>query len=56
MSAIGKRIYSSELKLQVVLEALQSDEIDAEFARAYDVHLVTLSISRQTFFIDIAQI
>ena len=38
-----KRTYSSEFKLQVVLEALQSDGTDAEVARAYDIHPVTLS-------------
>ena len=35
--------YTPEFKLQVVLEALQSDGTDAEVARAYDVHPVTLS-------------
>ena len=40
---MGQRTYSSEFKLQVVLEALQSDGTDAEVARAYDVHPVTLS-------------
>ena len=40
---MGKRTYSSDFKLQVVLEALQSEGTDAEVARAYDVHPVTLS-------------
>jgi transposase-like protein len=40
---MGKRTYSSEFKLQVVLEALQAEGTDAEVARAYDVHPVTLS-------------
>ena len=40
---MGNRTYSREFKLQVVLEALQSDGTDAEVARAYDVHPVTLS-------------
>ena len=40
--APGQRTYSSEFKLQVVPEALQSDGTDAEVARAYDVHPVTL--------------
>lgn len=35
--------YSSEFKLQVLLEALQSDGTDAEVARAHDVHPVTFS-------------
>ena len=34
---------AGEFKLQVVLEALQSDGTDAEVARAYDIHPVTLS-------------
>jgi transposase-like protein len=37
------KTYSPEFNLQVVLEALQSDRTDTEIARAYDVHLVTLS-------------
>jgi len=41
---MGRCTYSSEFKLQVVLEALQSDGTDAEAARAYDVHPVTLSV------------
>ena len=40
---MGNRTYSPEFRLQVVLEALQSDGTDAEVARAYDVHPVTLS-------------
>lgn len=40
---MGKRTYSSDFKLQVVLEALQSEGTDAEVARAYDIHPVTLS-------------
>lgn len=40
---MSKRSYSPEFKLQVVLEALQSDGTDAEVARAYDIHPVTLS-------------
>lgn len=37
------KTYSPEFKLQVVLEAPQSDRTDAEIARAYEVHPVTLS-------------
>ncbi|MCS3830048.1 transposase-like protein [Salinibacter ruber] len=40
---MGNRTYSPEFKLQVVLEALQSDGTDAEVDRAYDIHPVTLS-------------
>lgn len=40
---MSKRSYSPEFKLQVVLEALSSDRTDAEIARAYDIHPVTLS-------------
>ena len=35
---MGNRTYSPEFKLQIVLEALQSDGTDAEVARAYDIH------------------
>ncbi|WP_372586998.1 transposase [Salinibacter ruber] len=35
---MGQRTYSPDFKLQVVLEALQSDGTDAEVARAYDIH------------------
>ena len=38
-----KKSYSAKLKFQVVLEALTSDKGDAEIARAYDVHSVSLS-------------
>jgi transposase-like protein len=37
------KTYSPEFKLQVVLEALTSNRTDAEIARAYEVHPVTLS-------------
>jgi transposase-like protein len=37
------KTYSPELKPQVVLEALTSGRTDAEIARAYEVHPVTLS-------------
>jgi transposase-like protein len=37
------KTYSPEFKLQVVLEAIGSDRTDAEIARAYEVHPVTLS-------------
>ncbi len=40
---MGNGTYSPEFKLQVVLEALQSDGTDAEVARACDIHPVTLS-------------
>lgn len=39
----SKKSYSAKLKFQVVLEALTSDKGDAEIARAYDVHPVSLS-------------
>ena len=39
----SKKSYSAKLKFQVVLEALTSDKGDAEIARAYDVHSVSLS-------------
>ncbi|MCS4157969.1 transposase-like protein [Salinibacter ruber] len=40
---MSNRTYSSEFKLQVVLEALQSYGTDAEVVRAYDAHLAGLS-------------
>jgi len=40
---MNNRTYSSEFKLQVVLEAIQSDGTDGEVARACDIHPVTLS-------------
>jgi transposase-like protein len=40
---MGDRTYSPEFKLQVVLEALQSEGTDGKAARAYDIHPVTLS-------------
>lgn len=40
---MSNRTYSPEFKLRVVLEALQSEGTDAEIARAYDIHPVTLS-------------
>jgi len=45
----GKR-YSPKFKFQVVLEALKEDErADAEVARAYDVHPVTVSRWKKQF-------
>lgn len=38
----SKKLYSAKLKFQVVLEALTSEQGDAEIARAYDVHPVSL--------------
>ena len=35
---VGRCTYSSGFKLQVVLEALQSDETDAEVAEVYNAH------------------
>ena len=43
MSKRSKKSYSAKLKFQIVLEALTSDKEDAEVARAYDVHPVSLS-------------
>jgi transposase-like protein len=40
---MGNCNYSPEFKLQVVLEALQSDGTDAEVTRTYDIHPFTLS-------------
>ena len=46
MSKRSKKSYSAKLKFQIVLEALTSDKEDAEVARAYDVHPVSLSKCR----------
>ncbi len=43
MSKRSKKSYSAKLKFQIVLEALTSGKEDAEVARAYDVHPVSLS-------------
>lgn len=44
----GKR-YSPRFKFQVVLEALRREDADAEVARAYGVHPVTLSRWKRDF-------
>jgi len=44
----GKR-YSPKFKFNVVLEVLKSDTADAEVARAYDVHPVTVSRWKREF-------
>jgi transposase len=44
----GKR-YSAKFKFQLVLEALQHEGADAEVARAYGVHPVTLSKWKKEF-------
>lgn len=40
---MANKSYSPKFKFRVVMEALKSDKADAEVARAYDVHPVTLS-------------
>ncbi len=45
----SKKSYPAKLKFQVVLEALTSDKGDAEIARAYDVHPVSLSKWKRQF-------
>ncbi len=44
----GKR-YSAKFKFQLVLEALQREGADAEVARTYGVHPVTLSKWKKEF-------
>ena len=44
-----RKSYSPEFKFQVVVEALTSDRTDAEIARAYKVHPVTLSNWKKQF-------
>ena len=52
----SKKSYSAKLKFQVVLEALTSDKGDAEIARAYEVHPVSLSKWKRQFLDSGAQI
>ena len=49
MSKRSKKSYSAKLKFQIVLEALTSGKEDAEVARAYDVHPVSLSKWKRQF-------
>ena len=51
-----RKSYSPEFKFQVVVEALTSDSTDAEVARVYDVHPVTLSNWKRQFREDGAKI
>ena len=44
-----RKSYSAEFKFQVVVEALPSDRTDAQIARAYKVHPVTLSNWKKQF-------
>lgn len=43
------KTYSPSFKFQLVVEALAGDRADAELARAYGVHPVTLSKWKQRF-------
>ena len=45
----SKKSYSAQLKFQAVLETLTSDKEDAEIARIYDVHPVSLSKWKRQF-------
>jgi transposase-like protein len=45
---MGNKSYSPRFKFRVVMEALESDKADAEIARAYDVHPVTVSRWKKT--------
>ena len=51
-----KKSYSAKLKFQIVLEALTSEQEDAEIARAYGVHPVSLSNWKRQFIDSGAQI
>ena len=44
----GRR-YTAKFKFQVVLEALRRQKADAEIARAYQVHPITLSKWKKEF-------
>ncbi|HSR54113.1 MAG TPA: transposase [Acidobacteriota bacterium] len=49
MSRKRGRPYTPKFKFQVVLEALRSERTEAEVARAYQVHPVTLSKWKKQF-------
>ncbi len=49
MSKKTRKSYSAKLKFQIVLEALTSEQEDAEIARAYNVHPVSLSNWKRQF-------
>ena len=49
MSKKTRKSYSAKLKFQIVLEALTSEQKDAEIARAYNVHPVSLSNWKRQF-------
>jgi len=44
-----RKSYSPRFKFRLVLECLQGDRSDAEVARAYDVHPVTLATWKKQF-------
>lgn len=44
-----RRTYSASFKFKAVLEALEGEKTDAEVARAYDVHPVTLAKWKKQF-------
>ena len=46
---MARKSYSPSFKFQVVLESLDDDRTDAEVARAYDVHPVTVGTWRKKF-------
>ena len=49
MAKRTKKSYSAQLKFQIVLEALTSGKGDAQIARAYGVHPVSLSKWKRQF-------
>ena len=49
MAKTDGRRYTAKFKFQVVLEALRSQKADAEIARAYQVHPITLSKWKKEF-------
>ena len=49
MAKQAKRRYTPKFKFQVVLEAVKSRRSDAEIARAYQVHPITLSKWKMEF-------
>ena len=46
---MGRKTYSPSFKFKVVLDTINSDLTDAEVARSYDVHPVTVGKWRKKF-------
>jgi len=49
---MGRKSYSPSFKFKVVLDTINTEATDAEVARAYDVHPVTIGSWRKKFMED----